>query len=98
MVATFTVFPNLSIDYTATRAFQEALIWAAPVLVVGTIALFSPSGRRASVRIAAGVSVAIFASTSGLLPQILGGYGAQLNLNNSGTEYIYHMIPRRLRL
>ena len=96
MVAAFTVFPNLSIDYTATRAFQEALIWAAPVLVVGTIALFSPFGRRASVRIAAGVSVAIFASTSGLLPQILGGYGAQLNLNNSGTEYIYYMHPQEV--
>jgi hypothetical protein len=87
MVALFTVFPNFSVDYSATRALQEALIWAAPVLVAGSIAVFWPFGRRTSVRIAVGVSVVIFISTSGFLPQILGGYGAQLNLNNSGQYY-----------
>jgi uncharacterized membrane protein len=97
MVGAFTVFPNLSVDYTATRAFLEALIWAAPVLVVGTIAVFWPFGRRASVRFAAGVSLAIFVSTSGFLPQILGGYGAQLNLNNSGLEYDpFYMHPQEV--
>ena len=87
MVAVFTVFPNLSADYSAERALQQALIWAAPVLVAGTIAVFSPFGRRTSVRIAAGVSVAIFVSTSGFLPQVLGGYAPQLSLNNSGQYY-----------
>lgn len=97
MVAAFTVFPNLSVNYTASRAFQEALFWAAPVLAVGTVAVFRPFGRRASIRIAAGVSVAIFVSTSGFLPQILGGYGAQLNLNNGGLEYdAYYMHPQEV--
>ena len=97
MVALFTIFPNISVDYSATRAFQEALIWAAPVLVVGSIAVFWPFGHRTSVRIAVGVSVAIFVSTSGFLPQILGGYQAQLNLSNSGQYYdIDYMHPQEV--
>ena len=97
MVAVFTVFPNLSADYNASRALQEALIWAAPVLAVGTIAVFWPFGPRTGVRIAVGVSVAIFISTSGLLPQILGGYGPQLSLNNSGQYYdVDYMHPQEV--
>ncbi|HUC26321.1 MAG TPA: DUF2206 domain-containing protein [Streptosporangiaceae bacterium] len=97
MVALFTVFPNFSADYSAERALQEALIWAAPVLIAGSIAVFWPFGNRASVRIAVGISVAIFISTSGFLPQILGGYGAQLNLNDSGVDYeLYYMHPQEV--
>jgi uncharacterized membrane protein len=97
MVGTFTILPNLSADYSATRAFQEALIFAAPFLVVGSIVVFSPFGRRTSVRIAAGVSIVILISTSGFLPQILGGYQAQLNLNNSGQYYdIDYMHPQEV--
>jgi len=92
MVALFTVFPNFSVDYSASRAFQQALIWAAPVLVVGSIAIFRLFGRRTSVRIAACVSMAIFISTSGFLPQAVGGYAAELNLNNSGQYYDYHYM------
>jgi uncharacterized membrane protein len=87
IVAVFTVFPNFSVDYSAGRTLQESFIWAAPLLVAGSIALFRPFGRRASLKIAVGVSVAIFISTSGFLPQLLGGYAAQLNLNNSGQYY-----------
>jgi uncharacterized membrane protein len=87
LVALFTVFPNFSADYSASRALQESFIWAAPVLVVGSIAIFRLFGYRMSMRIAIGVSVVIFISTSGFLPQILGGYGPQLELNNSGQYY-----------
>lgn len=94
-VAVFTVFPNFSVDYSAERALQEALIWAAPVLVAGSIALFWPFGRRSSVRIAAVVSAAIFISTIGFLPQILGGYAPQLNLNNSGVDYDFQYMQQQ---
>jgi uncharacterized membrane protein len=95
MVGLFTVFPNLSVDYGTERAFQEALILTAPVLVVGSLATFSPFGRRWSLRIAGVACVAIFASTIGLMPQALGGYPAQLNLNNSGVYYdIYYSHPQ----
>jgi uncharacterized membrane protein len=95
MVAVFTVFPNFSADYSAERALQEALIWAAPVLVVGSIALFSPFGRRSSVRITAVVSAVIFISTIGFLPQVLGGYQPQLNLNNSGVNYDFQYMQQQ---
>jgi uncharacterized membrane protein len=87
MVVLFTIFPNFSVDYNASRALQEGFIWAAPILVVGSIAVFSAFGQKASIRFAVGVAVAIFISTTGFLPQILGGYQAQLNLDNSGQYY-----------
>jgi hypothetical protein len=39
----------------------------------------------------------IFVSTTGLLPQVLGGYPAQLGLNNSGLYYdIYYVHPQEV--
>jgi uncharacterized membrane protein len=94
-VAIITILPNLSVDYGVLRAFQETLILIAPVLVAGSLTAFSPLGRVWAPRVAAAVCIGIFTSTTGLLPQVLGGYPAQLNLNNSGTYYqIYYMHPQ----
>ena len=94
-VAIITVLPNLSVDYGVLRAFQEALILIAPVLVAGSLTAFSPLGRVWAPRVAAVVCIGIFTSTTGLLPQVLGGYPAQLNLDNSGAYYqIYYMHPQ----
>lgn len=87
MVGIFTVFPNLSADYGVLRAFLMALIIAGPVLVVGSIALLSPFGRAWALGLASVLCLAIFASTTGFLPQLTGGYAAQLGLNNSGQYY-----------
>ena len=46
VVGLFTIFPNLSTDYGSLRAFQEALIVIAPVLVEGSLAFFRPFGDR----------------------------------------------------
>jgi uncharacterized membrane protein len=95
MVAVITVLPNLSADYGVLRAFQEALILIAPVLVAGSLIAFSPLGRVWKQRTAAAVCIGIFVSTTGLLPQLTGGYPAQLSLNNSGSYYdIYYMHPQ----
>jgi uncharacterized membrane protein len=95
VVGLLTVLPDLSVDYGVLRAFQEALILIAPVLVVGSITLFRPFGKLLASRIAAIVCIAIFISTTGLLPQLTGGYPAQLNLNNSGAYYdIYYTHPQ----
>jgi uncharacterized membrane protein len=94
-LAIITILPNLSVDYGVLRAFQEALILIAPVLVAGSLTAFSPLGRVWAPRVAAAVCIGIFTSTTGLLPQVLGGYPAQLNLNNSGAYYqIYYMHPQ----
>lgn len=97
MVALLTVLPNLSVDYGILRAFQEALIIIAPVLVVGSLAFFQMLGRRWGPIAAGLVCIGLLSSTTGLLPQLLGGYPAQLSLNNSGQYYeIYYTHPQEV--
>jgi uncharacterized membrane protein len=97
MVAVITILPNLSVDYGVLRAFQEALILIAPVLVAGSLTVFSPLGQVWALRLSAATCVGIFISTTGLLPQLLGGYPAQLSLNNSGSYYdIYYTHPQEV--
>jgi uncharacterized membrane protein len=97
IVAVITVFPDLSVDYGVLRAFQESLILIAPILVCGSLMIFSPLRERWAPAAAAAVCVGIFVSTSGLMPQVLGGYPAQLNLNNSGLYYeIYYIHPQEM--
>jgi uncharacterized membrane protein len=87
MLGAVTVLPDVSVDYGILRVFQESLVVIAPLLVAGSIAIFRVFGEARAPRIAAAVAVGIFISTTGLLPQVLGGYPAQLSLNNSGTYY-----------
>jgi uncharacterized membrane protein len=95
MLAVVTVVPDLSVDYGLLRVFQEALILIAPVLVAGSVAIFGAFGKARAPYVAAAVCVGIFISTTGLLPQALGGYPAQLSLNNSGQYYdTYYMHPQ----
>lgn len=96
-VVVITVLPDLSVDYGVLRAFQESLILIAPMLVSGSLMIFSPLRVRWASATAAVVSIGIFVSTSGLMPQVLGGYPAQLNLNNSGQYYeIYYLQPQEV--
>jgi uncharacterized membrane protein len=92
-----TVLPQLSVEYGVLRAFQEALIMIAPLLVIGSLTLFSPLGEVWRVRAATVVCLGFFFSTIGLMPQLLGGYPPQLNLNNSGQYYNdYYVHPQEL--
>ena len=94
MVAIITVLPGLSADYGVLRAFQEALIVIAPVLAAGSLTVFRPLGRWGP-RVAGTACLGLLASTSGLMPQLLGGYPPQLNLDNSGTYYdMYYVQPQ----
>ena len=97
VLAFLTVLPDLSVDYGILRAFQEALILIAPVLVLGSVVIFRPLGELWATRIASAICITIFISTTGLLPQITGGYPAQLNLNNSGLYYdLYYTHPQEV--
>ena len=97
MVGAITVLPGLSVSYGLLRAFQQALFLVAPVLVSGSIFLFQPLGRVWAARAAAIVALVVLFSTIGLMPQLLGGYPAQLNLNNSGVYYdAYYVHPQEI--
>jgi uncharacterized membrane protein len=89
VVGLITALPNLSVDYGVLRAFQEALIVLAPLLAIGSIVCLRVLVRAWAAPVAAGLCLIIFCSTSGLMPQALGGYPAQLNLANSGLYYDY---------
>ena len=97
MVATITVLPNLTADYGVLRAFQEALIVVSPVLVAGSMTVLGWMRKGWRRRGAAAVCLGLFCSTSGLLPQALGGYPAQLSLADAGTYYdVYYTHPQEL--
>ena len=95
MLGLITVLPSISADYGVLRAFQEALIFFSPVVVVGSATLFLPLGRWRAQVAASVVGLILMVNTTGLVPQILGGNQAELNLNNSGTYYdLYYMRPQ----
>jgi len=97
IVVAMAVLPGLSVNYGLLRAFQQALFLVAPVLVSGSCILFRPFGRVWAGRIAGAVALVLLASTIGLMPQLLGGYPAQLNLNNSGAYYaLYYVHPQEI--
>jgi hypothetical protein len=87
IVGVITVSPGLSVSYGLLRALQQALILVAPILVIGSFVLFKPFGRVWSKRLATVLAFVFMISTIGVMPQILGGYPAQLSLNNSGIYY-----------
>jgi uncharacterized membrane protein len=92
------ILPTLSVEYGLLRAFQQALIVLAPFLAAGSIAALSWVGRRWVTAAASLVALVFFLSLTGVIPQVLGGYPAQLHLDNSGKYYdIYYPHPQERR-
>jgi uncharacterized membrane protein len=87
LLAATVVLPQLSLNYGLLRLFQQFLILLAPLVVLVLTTALGGFGRRLPAAGAAVVVTACFVSTSGLLPQFLGGYPPQLNLNNAGPYY-----------
>lgn len=95
IVALQVVLPAISADYGVLRAFQQALISFGPLVAVGSLAIFRFLPEKWSLRAAFCVAIVFFASLVGIIPQAIGGYPAQLNLNNSGQYYdIYYTHPQ----
>ncbi|MGW4945528.1 hypothetical protein ACWEOZ_28515 [Actinoplanes sp. NPDC004185] len=87
LLAATVVLPELSLNYGLLRLFQQFLILLAPMVVILLTTALGGFRRRLPAAGAAAVVTACFVSTSGLLPQFLGGYPPQLNLNNAGAYY-----------
>jgi uncharacterized membrane protein len=87
MIVLIEALPSISADYGALRAFQQGLLFFAPIIVTGSMAIFKPIGQH-RMRIAGCViCLGGFLATSALVPQILGNSSAELNLDNSGLYY-----------
>lgn len=96
-VAAQVVLPILSVEYGLLRAFQQALVFLGLFAVLGTLAL-PVGGEERRQWVAAGLVLAFFLSTTGVLTQLTGGYEAQLHLDNSGSYYDQYYVHRGERL
>jgi uncharacterized membrane protein len=95
IVALQVVLPAISADYGVLRAFQQAMIAFGPLIAVGSYALFWLLPGKWRFRAVFTVAIIFFVSLVGIIPQALGGYPAQLNLNNSGQYYdLYYTHPQ----
>lgn len=81
------LLPVISLDYGVGRSFMQCLLVMGPFIVLGTMTVAAGPMRRWQGGVALGISLAFFASTTGVVPQLLGAYGPQLHLNNSGDYY-----------
>jgi uncharacterized membrane protein len=96
MIVLITVLPSIATDYGPLRAFQQGLLFFAPVIVIGSMTIFEPIGKYRARLAACAVCLIIFLATSTVLPQLVGGNLAELNLNNSGTYYdLYYTSPQQ---
>ena len=86
MVALLTVLPQLAVDYSVQRAFQQGLFCFAPFIAAGALRLARWFGRR-SVPVVCVLVIGLFLDLTGVVPKVLGGYPAQLQLSNSGQYY-----------
>lgn len=88
------VLPALTVDYGLLRAFQQSLIVFAPVIAYGAhVVLRRLVGRFADVAHLV-VVLGLTASLTGAVPQVFGGYPAQLSLDNAGTSYDIYYFQR----
>lgn len=91
-VALMVLIPVLSVEYGVLRAFQQSLFVIAPFVVIGAFVVFLPLGMRTAHVAVSFCVILFFLSSTGAITQSLGGYKAQLHLNNSGPYYdIYYV-------
>jgi hypothetical protein len=81
------ILPVLSVEYGVLRAFQQALFFLSVFVVGGSYALLFRAATSKKVAFASTLAIIFFLSSTGVITQTLGGYGAQLHLNNSGSYY-----------
>ncbi|MFJ4190611.1 DUF2206 domain-containing protein [Kitasatospora sp. NPDC089509] len=94
VIGLLTVLPQLSVDYGVLRAFQQGLFFFAPFIAAGSLWVFRWAGRWTP-PLAGALAVAFFLDLTGAVPQLIGGYPPQLNLNNAGQYYdIYYVQPQ----
>lgn len=86
MLAALTVVPQLSVDYSVQRGFQQGIFFFGPFMAAGLV--WALRWARRWTRIAACAAVAaLLLDMSGVVPKVTGGYAAQLSLSNSGQYY-----------
>jgi uncharacterized membrane protein len=89
--------PVLTVEYGILRSFQQGLMVFGVFIVAGLGALVPRGSTTTKVAVASTASMVMFLSTTGVIPQLLGGYPAQMHLDNDGLYYeIYYLHPEEL--
>ncbi len=89
------VLPVISVEYGLLRAFQQSLMLLSIFIVMGSIVVASLAPtKRLKAYIPVIIALFFLVSSTGLITQTLGGYAAQLNLNNSGMYYDIYYLHR----
>ena len=88
------VLPQLSVDYGLLRLFQQSLVILAPAVMLAVTGAARIFGARAAAVAGALAVTGCLLSTSGLVPQVTGGFAPQLNLNNAGGYYRAYYTSR----
>src|SRR3989344_4678280 len=92
MLVVITALPVLSAEYGLLRAFQQSLLFVGPCIVLRSLTILKKLGERVALTGAGALAILFMISSTGLMTQALGGYDAQLHLNNAGSSYdLYYM-------
>lgn len=86
MLILWTILPQISVDYTPIRLFQQTLVITALPIVFAAELLFGFIGKYKLYATALLLAL-LFLDLSGFIPEITGGFMPQLSLNNSGQYY-----------
>ncbi len=81
------IIPFITIDYSLLRTFQHFLIILSLPAIIGCLLVFNILGKRLALYFTSVIILTIFLILSGFIPQIIGNYYPQLNLNNKGYYY-----------
>jgi hypothetical protein len=93
MLALVTLIPQLSVDYSVLRAFQQAFFFFGPFMAIGLMWALSWL-RRWTVPVVCTLTAALVLDLTGVVPRLTGDYPAQLSLSNSGQySDIYEPTP-----
>lgn len=86
MLILWTVLPQISVDYTPIRLFQQSLVITALPIVTAAEFIFGFVGKYKLCATAILLSF-LFLDLSGFVPESTGGFLPQLSLNSSGQYY-----------
>lgn len=86
-VGLLVVLPTLTLSYGLLRAFQQILMIVALPIIIGSFVMFSFLPKKNREGAVIGLALLFFASTTGLIAEITGGYYYPLELHNNGAYY-----------
>ena len=87
MLGLLIILPLFSVDYGTLRFYQQTLVILALPTLIGSLVFPGFPGEKIRLFLSSAIFIIFFLSLSGFIPQLLGDYYPQLNLNNQGPYY-----------